>query len=401
MDREAFIREAAEETLLREADERRFLYADVEMMLRTGLLTQSTVVNDTLVIFRTLYPNEHQHLLDRAGRQNALGWMRQHLAASVHMIDGYAVEPQYGSNQAYYLHREWAQDIREEYLMVLYSYVVSLRLRLERAIKILDAFCHERYSRSLWRMDGAPQGQRNIVQRLWVAYNEAEDRWELDQQQWSHTRSIAGAMSGKQAKSLQEAMKKWETQRKDRGSRIIEDAVNWIISGDRAEQEPITVTVNGQTYEVPKVHASQTVEEMEDEMLRAARGEQDYHDVMVEQYKEFHRGRLEDARRAQREAMEAAWGDTEGGLTGETRMVGYTPEQLAEINPNMLKKKPNTQRASVSPEHERFTEYLGTDVKVGWLGAGGVPEEAKKPVPDEGPGSLQDKISRRSPRLKQ
>jgi len=122
---------------------------------------------------------------------------------------------------------------------------------------------------------------------------------------------------------------------------------------------------------------------------------------MVEQYKEFHRGRLEDARRAQREAMEAAWGDTEGGLTGETRMVGYTPEQLAEINPNMLKKKPNTQRASVSPEHERFTEYLGTDVKVGWLGAGGVPEEAKKPVPDEGPGSLQDKISRRSPRLKQ
>jgi len=139
-------------------------------------------------------------------------------------------------------------------------------------------------------------------------------------------------------------------------------------------------------------------------MMRAVRGEKDYHDLLVEQYKEGHRRRLEEARQKQQAALAAAWGDDEGGLRGETRMVGYTPEQLAEINPDMLKKKPNTQRAAVSPEQERFTEYLDAEVKVGWLGHNAVPEEAKTSTRtnDTGDGgSLQDKISRRIPTLKQ
>lgn len=164
----------------------------------------------------------------------------------------------------------------------------------------------------------------------------------------------------------------------------------------------MTVTIDGKTYEVPKVHAAQTVEEMESEMMRAVRGEKDYHDLMVDRYKEFHRKRLEEAREKQRAALEAAWGDQEGGLGGETRMVGYTPEQLAQINPSMLTKKPNTQRAAVSAERERFTEYLDSEVKVGWIGMRGTPEVAKNPQPEGGgEGSLQDKISRRKPTLKQ
>jgi hypothetical protein len=124
----------------------------------------------------------------------------------------------------------------------------------------------------------------------------------------------------------------------------------------------------------------------------------------VEQYKESHRNRLEEARQKQREAIAAAWGDHEEGLQGETRFVGYTPDQLASINPDMLRKKPNTQRAAVSPEQERFTEYLDAEIKVGWLGHNAVPEEAKTPTRtnDTGDGgSLQDKISRRIPTLKQ
>ena len=137
-------------------------------------------------------------------------------------------------------------------------------------------------------------------------------------------------------------------------------------------------------------------------MMRAVRGEKDYHDLLVEQYKEGHRRRLEEARQKQQAALAAAWGDDEGGLRGETRMVGYTPEQLAEINPDMLKKKPNTQRAAVSPEQERFTEYLDTEVKVGWIGMGGTPEAANPAPQRKGGGeSLQDKISRRIPTLKQ
>ena len=399
MDRQALLREAAEDTLRREAESRRFLYADVETMLTRGWLDQSLRIGKNTIVFRSMSPNEIDNLLLRTGGSTNGEWLRFHIASSVHMVNGYAVEPQYGGNQAWHIYDEWLRDLHEEYVRVIYTYITSLRYRVERAIRITDAFCHEGYSRSLWRMIGPPVGgDRNIVQRLWVAYNTSDDRYEDDQRQWSQTQSIMGAMSSKAAKSLSESIKKWDQRKQDRARRVIEDAVNWIISGEKKDQKPLTVTIDGQTYMVPKVHAAQTVEEMEDEMMRAVRGERDYHDLIVDQYKEQQRRRLEDARQKQREAAEAAWGHTEAGLQGETRFVGYTPEQLAEINPAMLEKKPNTQRASVSPERERFTEYLDTEVKVGWLGANAAPEEAK-PAPTEGK-SLQDKISRRQPRIK-
>ena len=272
---------------------------------------------------------------------------------------------------------------------------------MERAIKITDAYCHEDYSRSMWRMIGPMEGDRNVIQRLWVSYNKSDDANEADKRQWSHTQSIMGAMSGKAAKAVGESLRKWQQKKEDRARRTIEDAVNWIISGGREEQN-LTVTINGETYVVPKVHASQTVAEMEDEMMRAVRGERDYHDILVDQYKQKHRQRLEEARKKQREATAAAWGESgegEGdGFHGETRFVGYTTAQLAEISPAMLKKKPNTRRDAVSPERQRFTDYLETDVKVGWLGANSLPEEVKK-KPAEGQ-TLQDKINRRTPQIK-
>jgi hypothetical protein len=351
------------------------------------------------VIFRTLFPSEIQDLFLRASNDEGIAWKRQHIAHSIHMVNGFAIEPQYGGNQAYYLHREWLHDLRQEHLDVLYAYITGLRYRMDRALKIVDAYCHESYSRSMWRMLRVPQGDQNTVQRLWVAFNESEDRYESDLRQWGHTRSIVGSMSSKGAKSLLEAEKKWGQKRKDRAQRLIEDAVNMIISGDRADQKPVTVMIGGKTYEVPKVHASQTVAEMEDEMMRAMRGEQDYHDLIVSQYKEHHRKRVEDVRKERQSKMEALWGDTEEGLWGETHLVGYTPEQLADLNPALLASKPNTKQTRASPEQERFTQYLDSEVRAGWIGPRGVPEAAPKNDNDED-ASLQDKISRRAPRLK-
>ena len=401
MDQDALIREAVEDTLLQEAEARRFLYADVEKMLRSGFLSQEVSLEGSTIIFRTLYPSEIGDLLLRGTNVGSeIAWKKLHLAHSVHMINGFAIEPIYGGNQAYYVHREWIQNLRQEHIEVLYVYVTSLRYRIDRALKIIDAFCHEGYSRSLWRMVGPPQGKRNTIQRLWVAYNEAEDRYDSDLRQWGHTRAIVGSMSSKGAKSLLEAEKKWGDKKKSRAQRTIEDAVNMIISGDRADQKPLMVTIGGKTYEVPKVHAAQTIAEMEDEMMRAVRGEQDYHDLIVDQYKEFHRKRIENARMERQAAMEALWGASEEGLTGETRMVGYTPEQLAEINPALMAKRPNTKQTAMPPEQERFNQYLDSEVRVGWIGPRGVPEAATKAESKEGDTSLQDKISRRAPQLK-
>ena len=403
MDREALMREAAEEALLRESEDRKFLYKDVIDLLSTGFLVETVFVEGVPIVFRTLSQRETATFLIRAESVSTTNWKRYYLCHSVHMINGFAVEPQYGGNHAYHLYHEWGANLHFEMVEVLYAYTTSLRNRLNRAVRLTDAYCHETYSRSQWRMLKPFPVRDNVVQRLWASYNEVEDQYEADLKQWAHTRAIAGSMSNKASKALVEAEEKWRTRREDRSRRVIEDAVNWVISGERAEQEPLTVTVNGQTYEVPKVHASQTVEELQEEMMRAVRGEKDYHDLLVDEYKAFHRERLRKAQEEQRAAMEKVWGDQEAGLQGSIDMVGYTAEQLAQINPDLARKKPNTQRAAVSPQNERFHKYLDTEVRAGWLGLQG-PEEAKPPPeagekPSEG-STLQEKISRRVPRLK-
>lgn len=401
MDREALLRESAEDTLRREADARRFLYADVVELIQTGFITHRLVIEGTPIVLRSLSSIEIADLIHRGAYSTEAEWMRHHISASVHMVNGYAVEPQYGSNQAWYVYNEWTRNVHYEQILVIYAYVTSLRKRIDRAIKITDAYCHERFSRSLWRMIGPAVGARNTIQQLWAAYNEAEDQFDADLRQWQHTRSIVGSMSAKGSKALKEAEDKWNQKREDRGRRLIEEAVNWIISGDPEDQEPLTVTIDGQTYEVPKVHAAQTVEEMESEMMRAVRGEKDYHDMLVERYKDSHRRRLDESRRKQREAMEAVWGGQDEGLRGETRMVGYTPEQLAKLNPSILSKKPNTHQSQSSPEVDRFNQYLDSEVAVGWIGLQGTPESAESGQKKAGGDSLQDQISRRTPRLKQ
>ena len=402
MDQEAYLREAAEDTLRREADARRFLYNDVVELIQTGFLTQRFTIDGIPIVLRSLNSREITDLLLRGSYGTDIDWMRHHISASVYMINGLAIEPQFGSNQSWHIYQEWVRNLHYEQILVIYVYVTSLRNRVDRAVKITDAYCHERYSRSRWRMNGRPSGEWNIVQQLWVSFNEAEDNYDTDLRQWQHTRSIVGSMSGKGAKSLKESEDKWRQKKESETRRIIEEAVNWIISGDRSEQKPLVVSFDGKTYEVPKIHAAQTVEEMEAELMRAVRGEKDYHDLMMDQYKEFHRKRLEDARQKQKAALEAAWGSQEeSGMQGETRLVGYTPDQLSKINPDMLRKRPNLQQASSSPEQDRFNQYLDTEIEVGWIGLKGTPEKAASADTPKSGESLQDKISRRAPKLKQ
>jgi hypothetical protein len=404
MDREELLREAAEEQLLQESDRRRFLYADVETLICDGVLTQRVDLFGCEIVLCTITIDQHAHLLTRCESDEA-NWKRHRIAHALHMVQGYHLDPT-NPNTAYHVYREWLQGVRGEIVEVLDCYVTGLGNRLGRACRMTNAYCYEKYSRALWkrRPRSTARTATNPVQELWWAFNEAEDAFESDLRRWQHTRSIAGSMSGKAAKSLKKSEDQWKKRRADLSVKVITDAVNWVISGERDEQKPLTVTVNGQTLVVPKVHASQTVDEMQDELMRAVRGEKDYHDHMVDQYKAHHRAKNEAARRERQEALDKARkASDERGISGHTTIVGYTPEQLAEINPEILN-QPVARRQQGAPERERFDQYLDTSVGVGWIGADGRPEKAgasltKDPNPEKDE-SLQDKISRRRPRLK-
>ena len=66
MDRKAILQEAAEESLLREADRRRFLYVDVEALLEPGYLSHTLEVGEMVFTLRTMQPSDLYNLLPRA-----------------------------------------------------------------------------------------------------------------------------------------------------------------------------------------------------------------------------------------------------------------------------------------------------------------------------------------------
>jgi hypothetical protein len=398
MDREELLREAAEEQLLQESDRRRFLYADVEELILTGRLTQVVPLDGGYIVLGSLTTTAFQNFILRSAGDEK-NWMRHHVAHSITMVNGYAIN-QDEINAAHHLFMEWIRRIRIEYIHVLHTYVMGLRKREGRANRITHAYCQEGYSRGNWRTHPVDRGV-NTTQRLWVAYNRNADAFDEDMKEWQHTRSICGSMSSKAAKSLKKSNDTWTRRREDQKQKAIEDAVNWIISGEREDQKPLTVTVNGQTLTVPKVHASQTVDEMQEELMRAVRGEKDYHDHLVHQYKEHHRAKIEAARRERQEAVDKAReAGEERGISGKTTIVGYTPAQLAEINPEVLLPTP-ARHSQATPEQDRFNQYLDTSVGVGWIGTDGRPEKAEASPPEGGePESLQDKIRNRKPRLK-
>lgn len=401
MDREELLREAAEDHLLQESQRRRFLYSDVEELIQTGRLTQVVPLDGGFVALSSLTDVSTRMFLQRSAGDES-NWKRHHIAHSTTMVNGYAIN-QDDDNAPHHLFVEWLRHVRVEIIDVLHAFVLGLRRRLGRATRITHAYCQEPYSRALWRTSPLTTGV-NMPQRLWITSNQSADSYESDIRQWQHTRSIVGSMSGKGAKALKKSTDGWTKTREDSQRQSISDAVNWIINGERDEQKPLTVTVNGQTLIVPKVHASQSVDEMQDELMRAVRGEKDYHDHMVDQYKAHHRAKNEAARKERQEALDKARkASDEHGISGRTTIVGYTPEQLAEINPEILN-QPAARRQQAAPERERFDQYLDTDVGVGWIGMSGRPEKAgtgspQAQTPDKTE-SLQDKISRRRPRLK-
>lgn len=408
MDREALEKEAAEKALLEEADRRRPLYKDVEDLITPGFLTHTLVVDGVSIVFRSLDGTRTIPMLHRLDGADGLDWKRWYIATSVWMIDGFIIDGTPRGNDAYYVFHTWAKDLRYEWVEALFATVLGIRNRLARAIKIVEAYACEKFSRSLWHTKPTLSGEPTLIQRLWVAHNHAQDEFEAEINQWGHTIALVGSMSGKGAKSLRKSIDKWETSREDRRRRVIEDAVNWIIQGERSEQAPIFIKVGDREYEVPKVHASQTVDEMQEELMRAMRGEKDYHDMVVDAYKAhsmaIKKEREEERRAALRDALAQRMQE---GLEGQTSLVGYTAEQLRELNPKALQRR-TTHDAQPAGHDPAFDRYISTEIKPGWLGAQGRPEAAEggsSPVPETegeitGPESLQDKISRRKPTLK-
>ena len=409
MDREAILREGAEEQLLREASQRRFLYQDVEELIQHGFLSHTLYIEGRSVVMRSLLPQDQRRLEARSRGGQYTQWS---VASAIWMVDGFEIDP--AKNGAYHIYTEWVRNLPKPSIEALSYTVLGLSNRVSRAIRLTESFCYEQYSRGLWKMLGAPtQGleNANVVRRLWAAYNSTEDTEKADEKQWSHTRAVVGSMSNKGAKHLSEELEKYDDREKARKQRVIEEAVNWVIRGDE-KQEPLTVVVGGKVLEVPHIHSAQTTEDLEEEMRRVFTGEQDWHDHLVAQYQNQIRHGVIEKREARQEMIREARARADAAEDqGSPAIVGYTPEQLAQLRPDVNTKRTTVAAPQSADANHMFDRYLNPEMRPGVLtpglkvedpsmreasayaGRSETPEEAEEEL------SLQEKIQRRTPKV--
>jgi hypothetical protein len=287
----------------------------------------------------------------------------------------------------------WVKNLTSQELEVLLYVVVGIRKRVERCYRVVESYCYEPYSRALWRIKkhrSKSGGTESVhpLRQIWESINSAEDSIEDDVRQWAHTRSIIGSMSSKGAKSLQQSEEKFTQKRKDRARRVIEDTINRVLFGER-KKEPKYVEIGGQKILVSSLETSRSTEDLEEDMMRVMRGEEDLHDMVVRQYKERALAMMEESRMAKERAREEAM-----EMVGEeSKIVGYTEEQLKQLGVSTPKP---TSSSQMSETDRAFLDYINKPVRVGWIGISGIPEEAK----EEKRESLQDRIAARKAVMK-
>jgi len=361
------------------SDARRFLYSDIESLLNIGFLSHRVRVAGVNLSLRSLSPGDTFLLRHRVNSSyDDHTWKTWVVSSSIWMINGMNLldDPRSVSDIHQIVNR-----LPKIPLDDLFYIVMGLFNRVSTAIQRTESYCYESYSRAVWRFAGQQSPSRdeytgipgtsklgtNHVQRMWVAYNIAEDD-RLDHiQQWQSAKFVASAMNPKGVKRVTRSDESLRKREEGRRRDAIALMIHQILHGKEEMQSgEIIVMVRGKPMIVPRVKTARTVDELDEQMRMWVAGEKDWHDLVVDTYKNRIRDQFADERQ-KREAI----APTQPGVTsGSTPLVGYTPEQIRELRPDLMKKKVGARQvfdgAAGSVLYEKF---VARDAKQGNLRA--------------------------------
>lgn len=356
-------------------DLRRPIYADVEELINNGFLAVDAAIDDIPVTIRSLGPQEHYLLRHRVGIRGGIRvWKEWTIASSIWIVDGQVVS----DPNSPHMIRETLRQLHPMTVETLFSLYVGLNNRVSKAMSRTEAFCYETFSRSLWRMLGRDsQNGRglNHIQRMWIAFNLGEDdrtRW---LQEWTAAKLIASAHAPKGIKQMnrrEESERKLEDERRER---VIRET--WAKTTGKAIEEENGVSV----------YRARTPEELVDEMNRALRGEKDWHDMVVDGYKNAIRKKYEGDKERHDKRMHAL--AEISATTNTNTLVGYTLEQLQAMH-GSVPKRGGVVLDSGGSGHV-YRRFIEPETRVGGIGRGGKGETVNEQT------SLDDALSGRRP----
>lgn len=291
--------------------DRRHHYSDVELLIQEGFITHNLTAFNTIFTLRSLFPEEVRSVTHRSFKKGVLSYRRWVVAHALYSVGGILIQdPHHIFN--------FIEHFPKRLLNHLYYQVIGLMNRYQKSMEITQAYAYEPYGRHNWLTYGCqiPQNRFNMingVQTLWQFINIIEDRFEASEISWNHSKFIASAMSPKGVKKQnskdEQAKKKRESEREE----FILKSLRYQVTQSENDK-PILVN-------------AKTDDELMEEYKRWVAGEQDNHDLIVQNYKDRIREGMALREREAQERVQELMGDGERGIFSATRVAG---EEVSE-----------------------------------------------------------------------
>jgi hypothetical protein len=320
-------------------EQRAHLYEDVEQLILPGFLSQNITIGGRRMALRSLSPGDVFLLQARVGLESSqVDWRAWSVATSIWMIDGHNM---LGQDWAVPRLAQFVQRLPAAAANILFKVTLGLFERVQLAMKAAEAFLYESTCRFLWRTLGEQPYKRsgiagverlglNHIQRMWLAFNTAEDQRLKSETMWEGFKLSAMAMAPKGVKKLDEAEQRRKEEEAGRRQAVMDRLYYW-----RAGVIPDEAFEMGKVIGGSLVNGAKSVDDLEDEMRQWVSGERDDHDLIVAQYKQKISDRMKDeeAARMQRlRDLEAKREELEEEqATLPTQLVAYTPDQLQRV----------------------------------------------------------------------
>lgn len=382
--------------------DRTAMYGDLAHLLSPGFLSCSIEQEGHRFTLRSLSQGDLYYLRQFV-RDDDPGW-RVHLAAhSLWMVDGL---PLLGNPYAHRVAYDYLSRSNRPLLRAMIGATYGFFSRMREANHYLEAYLYEDESRRIWKnigsgtyplhkmssIPGVESLGLNQWQASWVAWNRLEDERDHQEYLWSNTKVLVSLQSHKGYESLNNRDRQRHQTEDERRAAVRERASHRFLHGEDEEDR------NAPPKET--VRKARTNDELEDEMRRWIVGDLDWHDQIVEAYKNRIREQQEERERekeaimaelrAQREKHERELGVPKPVLRG------ITPEEMAQIQ----RSAPATGAkflVEADPGTRNVNRFLRPTVQSGNLSVDAEGRIIEKPpvIPENGEVSLSEQVAAR------
>ncbi len=321
------------------------VYRDVEALLYRGFILLPAELNGVRFVFKSLNQHEFETIrlfggLQEKSEPTAEFWAL-FLAYCVLIVDGLNVLADRRTLLPQLSDTFSKLPLKARQRMV--RNISEINRRASNAVVLTEAYAMEPTSRFRWGqlhgldltspsvtgIEGTERVGLNWAQLLWRALNYFEDLHIRSEQEWENAKFVGSCFAGKgMSKVHTQDQTRRDNERLERSAR--KDALlRHVLLGD-----PLDTKDRKGGMRVISAH---TVEELAEQLEHDLRGEQDFHDQVVQAHEERVRQQYQDRRRQLEELSRQREIEYEGKtLVGSTNLEGLRPD---EVQQRVLRRK--------------------------------------------------------------